>query len=939
MLDDLRLIRQGFWVYVVVASASIAIDLLSGRAGATAIGAYRAIGVLAMILGIVGLRRSRTRRQARLVVPVVIGVVISASLLQDRLSGDPYSTPLLAATVCLTVALIMPWSWRDQSMLAGLGSLGVLANRSIVHGPLFLSVNTTMICAASVGVAFILERNRAALSESRKRAAASEARLRQIADNAREVFWTLDIEHGQLAALSYVSPAAEALLGLAPGAPGPRIAALLERIHPEDRERVAAWVPFAEHVRDPGALNFRIITPDGSTRHVQARFTPIRDDAGVLVRLGGVLEDVTSEREAAAALERARDEAQAAVRSRSHFLAAMTHEISTPLTAILGTLDLLRESGATEVQRRRLDTVYDCAQSLHLMLSDVLDFSKTEAGDLRLQPAAIDLGELVSGIVQLHAARARARGLDLRFEWEGPVLATFVGDAGRLRQVLNNLVSNAIKFTPAGEVCVRASAGADDGGLVRFEVADTGIGVPADQRRRIFEPFSQGDESIARRYGGTGLGLAIAARVVEAMGGQIGVESDSSGSRFWFTVRLGGAAPAGLSAESSGPGSHVLVVAARQTAREELAAEIGHWGVASRAVADLEAAVVELETAGPPGYDVVLLVSDEEAKGREGLIRALLTYRQTAAVPTVLILAPHGRDGDALVARAAGAAGWLPLPLRPATLVASISASSAQPSIAPPPGGVLGPVGRVLVVDDSEIIREVTTEMLRRMGHRCDAVGSGPQALQALQRQRFDLLLLDCEMPGMDGFETAWRIRALEAESGLRIPIIAFSASAPEMYRHRCLAAGMDDFLAKPIRPPALAETLTRWLRATGTPSAPTAPALDRERLTELADHHAAAIRRFSDFFVREARELIVEITQVANGGDPTTLRAALHRVRGAAGYIGATRFERALAQENGPRTDPSTLRGLARELSGALADFEESARALEDELSAAVLS
>ena len=918
--DQTRLIRRGLWIFVGIGLATIVSDLVSGREAVWAIGAYRAAGLLGVVAGIAVLHRRPTLAVARTVVTAVFAVTVAAFLAQTAVSRDPFGTPLLLAMVCLTVAVFVPWRWRDQLRFVAIALAGVVGNWLIAGGPLFLMFHTALACVASVPVALFLERERAALEALRAQASASEARLRQIADHAREVFWMLDFGGRDLPEVSYVSPAARTLIGLEPGMSGRD--ALLERIHPEDRQRLLSLFGMAERVRQPGAVDFRVVTPDGQLRHVQARFTPIRDDAGRLVRLGGVLEDVTAERLAAAAVERARDEAETTARVRNQFLAAMSHEISTPLTAILGTLDLLRDAGATTEQRRRWDTVRAGAQSLHLLLSDALDFTKSEAGTLRLRAVPLDLGELIFGIVELHAAPARSRGLDLRFEWQGPLLFEAVGDGDRVRQILNNLVSNAIKFTPTGEVCVRVAPAGDGSGTVRFAVSDTGIGVNAEVRRRIFDPFTQGDDVIARRYGGSGMGLAIARRLVRIMGGAIGVDSLPRGSTFWFSVPLGGVSTEAAEAPSLA-GRRLRVVAADAVQREALVAALVEHG----AVAESWPSWVPPDGA----CEAVLLVADvDPSAGRPPLAALLAGCR---AEPPVVVLTAGGRGSDAAAAVDAGAATWLAAPLRAAGLAARLAAVTSDDARR----GERRPRaahGRILVVDDSEIVRRVTVDLLRSLGHEAEAAAGGDAALAALRQAPIDLVLLDCQMPEMDGFEVARRIRASEVGSAARVVIVAFSAGAPEIYRGECLAAGMDDCLAKPIDGAALDTVLTTWLGAASAAEAGASTPLDRARLAELAGSSPATVRRYGDLFVREAREVIRAVGAAAAGEGVGALPAVAHRARGAAAYIGAMRFEQSLARLDGTPLPAAELDALAAELSQALAGFERSLHALERDLS-----
>jgi signal transduction histidine kinase/DNA-binding response OmpR family regulator len=550
---------------------------------------------------------------------------------------------------------------------------------------------------------------------------------------------------------------------------------------------------------------------------------------GAMVLLAGALVLVRRMRQMKAA-------AESATRAKSEFLTNMSHEVRTPLNGIIGMADLLMTTRLDDEQRDFTNTMKGSAEVLLALINDVLDFSKVEAGKLTLESIDYDLLEVVEWSVHILACKAEEKELQLR-SFIGPDLPVHLrGDPSRLRQVLLNLLSNAIKFTPRGTVEIHVSAsGNEQQALLRFEVRDTGIGLDEESLGRLFKPFSQADGSIARRYGGTGLGLSICRRIVELMGGSIGATSvPGQGSTFWFEIprilanRSDGriaAPPATAAAGSGSRPARVLIVDNAEGDRKVLRHHLLRSNIPFEEAMNASSALDLWKQAIADGQPFDAALIDLRLPEIDGidLGRRLLQRHTGSSRPRLyLVIAARDRESNRL-ALEAGFTGSLTRPLHESAVLRALvpGYGAVDPAESEPqPGGAnTSPRRKILVAEDNPVNQKVISRMLDRLGLDFDLVPNGRLALEAHAKQRYDAVLMDCQMPVMDGFEATAAIRAQSDGVHSRVPIIALTASALQGDQERCLAAGMDDYLAKPVDLARLDQVLRRWTPA-GSPTA-----------------------------------------------------------------------------------------------------------------------
>jgi len=739
--------------------------------------------------------------------------------------------------------------------------------------------------------------------------------------------------------------------------------------HPDDRGRVARAIE--DYLTGQTAdfeAEYRARHRDGSYRWVLSRGAALRDDQGRPYRFVGSLVDITDNKRVGEEHMRAKEAAEAADRAKGEFLANVSHEIRTPMNAILGMTELALDTPLAPELREYLLIVKSSADSLLKVINDLLDFSKIEAGKLELDPADFSLRAVLGETARALALRAHKKGLELACQVQPDVPDALVGDAGRLRQVLLNLIGNAIKFTDEGEVVVQVEAVAADEAdapspsdptlrpsqQVCFSVRDTGIGIPREKQQAIFAAFEQEDTSTSRRYGGSGLGLTIAARLVALMGGRIEVESaPGAGSTFRFTATFGrGAVP--LAAPLERPlaclrGLPVLIVDDSATSRQILETWLRGWQTSPVAVADGLLALDALWQAGASGQPFGLILLDARIPGTNALALAA-KIRQNADLSSsrIILLTSDDHFGDVARFRDLGVAAHLMKPVHQEELLETIYWVLSRPRLDPtgkgttlaPPTPLVLPDDsarrlRVLVAEDAPFNQAFAGHLLGRLGHQVRVAGDGLEALEALREDTFDLMLLDVHMPDCDGFEVIAALRQSERSTGGHLPVIAVTANSMKGDRERCLEAGMDDHLSKPFSATDLVAAIERVTASRPGPDPTPSPSirdealLDKTTLLAACGRDPSLLQTLCRSFHANAPAALDRVRAAIEAQDVGCLREAAHQVLGIVSTFSleAAKVARQLETfDDLSHFDPATamftsLEELIRRLDAVLAD------------------
>jgi two-component system, sensor histidine kinase and response regulator len=843
--------------------------------------------------------------------------------------------------VAVTLFLMLQFIWLI--FRGNLGTLRMLAEGANRFSQGDHAVRIEAEGAPEVGLAAEAFNNMAnnieSLIASLGQSEAKNKLLATIVEQSSEAIWTTDLS----GMVTSWNSGASAMFGYATDEAIGRALDVTESLPHEEQARMRRLLAGEKFSYDA-----RATTRSGTPIDVQVAVAPLLDDGNKCIGRIAVARDVTQHKRSEEALRLAREAAETANHAKSSFLARMSHEIRTPMNGVLGMTELLLETGLTATQRKYSETVQRSGKNLLGIINDLLDFSKIEAGKLELEHVDMDLRRIIEDIVELLAERAHSKGLELACSIPGNLITQVKGDPLRLGQILTNLLGNAIKFTEQGSVVVRAEGVADTAHAVtvRFEVTDTGVGISPGAQVRIFEEFSQADGSTTRKHEGSGLGLAISKQLVEMMGGNIHVNSDlGAGSTFWFTVTLekqampaadSRIAPIGLLT-----GVRSLIVETGGVHGGILQAQMRNWEMSIRVAETGKQAIDLLAQAAARSvpYDIAIIDFGLPGMDAHELARAIRARPDIGKTRLVMLTRRHV---DLRNAQDAGFNACLVKPVRQTVLyecLVNVMAGRPQEAVAAlaapkaATGSTTSVRGNILLVEDNLINQQVALGILQISGYSVTVVNNGREALDEHAQGSFDLILMDCHMPEMDGFEATRAIRLRERSStGRRIPIIALTANAMAKDREECLNAGMDDHLSKPFNMLALQELLERWMPQGGASqteavalaaqaTAKAAEVLDRQVLDQLGkvrtNGKAELLARVINLYLTESPKLIEKLKHAAGTGDASQMASSAHSLKSCSANVGASILSRYCAdvEASARRADTEEARSMVAKI------------------------